>query len=153
MGALFALACASTRSTPAKAVAESPDPFVRMADVEQKRQAILDEIKRLGPDHPWAGVYSADMGVPYSLVIAPEAGCVSTIFGCFGLRDSHWSPADVSLTPPRSETSSTAVRGHVNAFGETFVLLRDGPNPMLKDESGRAYWRQRAESVPFEKMR
>jgi hypothetical protein len=47
--AALLLVCGSCRFNTARAAAESSDPFVRMADVEQKRQLVLDEIERLGP--------------------------------------------------------------------------------------------------------
>jgi hypothetical protein len=152
-GAVLAVACSSCRFSTNRTVADSPDPFVRAAEVEKKRQSILDEIERLGPDHPWAGVYYGYRGVPVSLVAAPEGGCVTTIFGCFGLRDSQWSPVDATLALGTCAFSADNVCAHLVAFGETFVLVADGTERNLQADDGAVYRRQPVEAVPFEKRR
>lgn len=147
VGSWIALGFVSCRFSTARAVAESPDPFVRMAEVEQKRQLVLDEIERLGPGHPWAGVYECDSPLRFSLAIAPDSGGVSTIFGCFGLRDSKWSPVRV-FPDPDSELPRA-----IQVFGTRYSLHVDASRAILRSENGGAYWRQEFQLLPFERSR
>jgi hypothetical protein len=107
----------------------------------------LDEIERLGPDHPWAGVYHGNTPVPFSLVIAPEAGCVTTVFGCFGLRDSKWSPVRVV------ESDDENAAREIETRGKRFVLSTEGSTVSMQCEHGDAYWREPIETLLFERAR
>ena len=57
--------------------ASKPTEEVLRSIVEQKTKEIEAELKRLGPDHSWAGHYIASPGFSYtSLMTAPESGFV-----------------------------------------------------------------------------
>jgi hypothetical protein len=50
-------------------------PSLDKAQAEQNRLAIEAEIEQLGPDHPWAGVYTKlRTDVHFEFAVAPEAG-------------------------------------------------------------------------------
>ena len=148
------VACAACRSGASRAAAsESPDPFVRMAEIERARQRVLDEIERLGSVHPWAGVYHRNGAVPCSLAMSPDAGAVRTLFGCFGLHDSEWSHADATLVPAQCAFSSTNVRAHVVAFGASFELVSEHGKRILRGDDGSEYALQPPDAARLERMR
>jgi hypothetical protein len=73
---------------------------------------------------------------------------VTTIFGCFGLRDSKWSPVRIV----EDDEDDDAARS-VSAFGRKFTITVDGSSTILREEDGGIYRREPIETLGIERLR
>jgi len=63
-------------------------PRASSAGAKPRNEIIKEEIRRLDPDHPWAGIYSNGCGFDGdTLTLAPEAGFQWTYFDCIQFND------------------------------------------------------------------
>lgn len=59
--------------------------------MDSRAPVIRAEIDALGPNHPWAGVYSWGDGLTgLTVSVAPKAGCLLVEHGCLGLYGVNW---------------------------------------------------------------
>jgi hypothetical protein len=127
VGAVLIVACNSTSHAPAVAPARAE------REILDKQIAIKAEIARLGPTHPWAGIYSATDGavVRIELTLAPDGGCVATWRGFKGLEAVNFGRVTHDRDRLHIEFELPNTPGEFGNFETDFVIQGNGDDVRL----------------------
>lgn len=104
-------------------------PEVR-AEIEARRDALVNELWKLDGEHPWAGCYAVDEGM--ELILTQSGRCLATYYGCRGSYRWNIGTAMVRDGRLHIDFERPTTRGSLGDFECDYTIFGSGSNRFLR---------------------